>query len=454
MRKQTWKAVVSAAAICVAVALPSYADSSAAKLPYASTKYFMGASGYDTSAVLGETSKLAFPGATLDEIKTLLDRGYIFGGRMFGSQGNLTDRPHQASQVLVHTDQTTGAAGLIVASFMHAYNKTMAVSVELTNGVNGVYARIGRSQAKSGADASFVCATLDADGNVTYTCDSSSPNGATAVAVAILSISSPDESTTYADIARSLAADYYNIYVVDLETDKFVEYSSLVGGQDMEVERHGEDFFESSKRDAYRIYEEDREIFYAAFSKEQIVKALDEQGVFTVTYRLVDTGVPVYVNMKVTRMQPGSSKIILGISIIDAQMKQKEHNEKLQNERAMLVRVMALSDGYLSLFTVDPETGHFLEYTRSYATLGTPKDGDDFFGQSIENAPKVLHPDDQSEFLQRFSKENIMRDIRNQGHFTIQYRIMIDGVPKPVELKIAPFKEGKELRLFAAVKAK
>ncbi len=278
--------------------------------------------------------------------------------------------------------------------------------------------------------------------------------GTVAVAVAVLFISSPNEEATYVDIARALATDYYNIYVVDLETDKFVEYSSLVGGQEMAVERHGEDFFESSKRDAHRIYEEDREIFYAAFSKEQIIKALDAQGVFTATYRLVDTGVPVYVNMKVTRMQPGSSKIILGVSIIDAQMKQNERYEKLQNERAMLVRVMALSDGYLSLFTVDPETGHFLEYTRSYATLGTPKEGDDFFGQSIENVPKVLYPDDQNEFLQRFSKENIMREIREKGSFTVQYRLMIDGVPKPVELRIAPFKEGKELKLFAAVKAR
>ena len=145
---------------------------------------------------------------------------------------------------------------------------------------------------------------------------------------------------------------------------------------------------------------------------KRVTKALNEQGVFTATYRLVDTGAPVYVNMKVTRMQPGSSKIILGVSIIDAQMRQKERYEKLQNERAMLVRVMALSDGYISLFTVNPETGHFLEYTRSYATLGTPKEGDDFFGQSIENVPKVLYPDDQAGFLERFSKENIMREIR------------------------------------------
>lgn len=276
--------------------------------------------------------------------------------------------------------------------------------------------------------------------------------GSTAVAVAVLFVSPPSEDATYVDIARALAADYYNIFVVDLETDKFVEYSSLIGRQDMAVERHGEDFFASSRQDAHRIYEEDRETFFAAFSKENIVKALDEQGVFTATYRLVDTGVPVYVNMKVTRMQPDSSKIILGISIIDAQMKQKEHNERLQKERAMLVRVMALSDGYISLFTVNPETDHFLEYTRSYATLGTPKEGDDFFRQSIENVPKVLHPDDQAEFLRRFSKENILRDIRENGNFSVRYRLMLGGAPTPVELRIAPFNEGKERKLFASVK--
>ncbi|MBQ9377014.1 MAG: EAL domain-containing protein, partial [Schwartzia sp.] len=148
--------------------------------------------------------------------------------------------------------------------------------------------------------------------------------GTVAVVAAVLSVSSPNEEATYVDIARALASDYYNIYVVDLKTDQFVEYSSLVGRQDMAVERHGEDFFESSRRDAHRIYEEDRETFFAAFSKENIVKALDEQGVFTATYRLMDTGVPVYVNMKVTRMQPGSSKIIFGNSIIDAHMRQKE----------------------------------------------------------------------------------------------------------------------------------
>ena len=41
--------------------------------------------------------------------------------------------------------------------------------------------------------------------------------GSVAVVVAVLSISEPGEGETYADIARALATDYYNIYVVDLD---------------------------------------------------------------------------------------------------------------------------------------------------------------------------------------------------------------------------------------------
>ena len=172
------------AALCVATTCTwSYADVSSVRLPYASTKYFMGQAGCDLSTVLTEEAKLAFPGATLDDVKALVDKGYIFGGHLSGSQVNLSNRPCQSSQILTRSDSQTGSIDLIVVSFMYAFRgKTMAASIELTNGVDGVYARIGRSQTKSSADTSFVCATLDADGHPVYTCDSSNPNGASGVA--------------------------------------------------------------------------------------------------------------------------------------------------------------------------------------------------------------------------------------------------------------------------------
>ncbi|MBR2697093.1 MAG: EAL domain-containing protein [Clostridia bacterium] len=281
-------------------------------------------------------------------------------------------------------------------------------------------------------------------------------NGDMAVAVAVLSVSEPDEGASYAEIARALAADYYNIYIVDLDTDRYIEYSSRVGEEELAMERHGEDFFVSSRRDAHRIYAEDRETFYAAFSKEKVVSALDRQGVFTATYRLVDTGVPVYVNMKVTRMQTDRNHIIIGISIIDAQMKQEEAQNRIQRERDALARVMALSEGYLSLYSVDPDTGRYIEYSASdeYETLGFAKEGGDFFMQGIIDGKKTVHPEDLPGYLERFTRENILREIRERRVFRMTYRLVINGQPWPVSLRIARYRDGFEDKLVAGVRTR
>ena len=280
--------------------------------------------------------------------------------------------------------------------------------------------------------------------------------GSAAAAIAVLSISHPDEGATYASIARALAADYYNIYYVDLETDQFIEYSSPVGVEDLAMERHGEHFFESSMRDSLtRIYDEDRAVFLASFNKENIIRELDKQGVFTITYRLIDTGKPMYVNMKITRMQPGRRHIIIGISIIDSQMRQKEEMERIQKERDTLARVMALSEDYLTLYMVNLETDRYVEYnaTDEYKSLGLTVEGEDFFHQCIINAEKVICPDDREQFRARFTKENILKGIQEDGVFKMNYKLIIKGEERPVTLKIAPIKDDKGEKLVMGVRA-
>ncbi|MBR3742026.1 MAG: EAL domain-containing protein [Clostridia bacterium] len=280
--------------------------------------------------------------------------------------------------------------------------------------------------------------------------------GSAAAAIAVLSISHPDEGATYASIARALAADYYNIYYVDLETDRFIEYSSTVGGDELAIERHGEHFFESSLNDsATRICEEDRAVFLASFNKENIIRELDQQGVFTITYRLIDTGRPIYVNMKITRMQPGGNHIIIGISNIDSQMRQKEEMERIQKERDTLARVMALSEDYLTLYMVNPETERYVEYnaTDEYKSLGLAVEGEDFFRQCIINSEKVICPDDREQFRQRFTKENILKGIQEDGVFKMNYKLMIQGEERPITLKIAPIKDDTGEKLVMGVRA-
>jgi diguanylate cyclase (GGDEF)-like protein len=268
-------------------------------------------------------------------------------------------------------------------------------------------------------------------------------NGRESIAVAVLSIAMPDQSATYAQIARALAADYYNIYIIDLDTNEYIEYSSGIGDDEMSLERHGEDFFSSARRDALtRIYSEDRDSFLALFTKENVLGDLETQGVFATTYRLVDTGTPTYVNMKVTRLQ-GTNRLILGVSNVDARMKQLEEEERLRRERTSLGRIAALSPDYIVLYTVDPQTGHYTQYSPSteFMGFGLAKQGDDFFGDVVRDAPKAIAPEDMERHLRVLTKDNMLAEIRKNGSFVHNYRLLLGGSSLPVSLKATMVQE-------------
>ena len=280
-------------------------------------------------------------------------------------------------------------------------------------------------------------------------------DGTVAVAVAVLSITNADAGTTYAAIARALASDYYNIYYVDLDTEHFIEYTSPVGGEGMAMERHGEGFFDSARHETMiRIFPEDREPFLSAFTKKNILRELDKNGVFNITYRLVDSGKPLYAGMKITRLQTGANQIIMGISIIDAQVKQKELLEAARREQEALARVMALSEEYLTIYTVDPETNRYTEYsaTSEYESLGIAKEGEEFFHDCIENSKTAVLPEDLPRFLQTFTKDNVLFEINTKGAFQLNYHILINGLVKPIIFRIARLHESDGEKLIAGLK--
>ncbi len=247
--------------------------------------------------------------------------------------------------------------------------------------------------------------------------------GSIALAIAVLSVSEPDEGESYEDIARALAADYYKLYVVDLETNRFIEYTSSVGGEELAFERHGEDYFEALRRDALkRVFVDDRENILKWFTKENVLRELDAQGVFTTTFRVVYAGSPVYVNVKITRLQ-GRNRIIVGVSIIDAQMRQQEDEKKLRQERNALGRVAALSTDYIVLYTIDPATGHYTQYNPSneYESVGLSRQGEDFFADVVVDSPRAIASEDLERHLRVMTRENLMREIQKKGILVHDY---------------------------------
>ena len=277
--------------------------------------------------------------------------------------------------------------------------------------------------------------------------------GTVAIAVAVLSITDQAEGATYAEIARALASDYYNIYYVNMETDDFIEYSSPVGREGAATERRGKRFFEACLRDAGRIYAEDRQRFYASFNKESILRELNSQGVFKASYRLMDAGAPMYAGMKIVRAQPGAKHIVIGVSIIDAEMNRRQAEERVMRERVIYGRIAALSGEYLALYTVEPETGAYYEYSAAtdYEALGFDKQGGDFFRQGAEDGKRTVCPDDLERYLREFTKENVLRGARENGLFTMRYRLMLAGAPAGVVLRAALVRESDGEKLIVGV---
>ena len=251
-------------------------------------------------------------------------------------------------------------------------------------------------------------------------------------------------SVTYSRIAQALATDYNYLYYVDLETDDFIEYSCDSDNNTLAVVRRDVDFFNISRKMAKQlIYSDDQTMFLESFKREIILRALDEHGAYTITYRQLYDGEPKYTNMKITRMEDDDRHIIIGISDVDAQMRYQDAMERAQEELITYTRISALSGDFLSVYTVNPVTDRYMQYGASgnNQTFGTETVGEDFFARARKEAMQIIHPDDILRFETIFTKQNILKEVEENGIFVLGYRMMVNGMPTYVTTKAAMVQE-------------
>ena len=138
------------------------------------------------------------------------------------------------------------------------------------------------------------------------------------------------EQITFSRVAQALAKDFFSIYVVDPDTESFVEYSSTDAYDRLGIEKSGENFFDVSRRNMARIlFPEDRDVFLAIFKKDRVMAILERDGAFTTKYRLMMDGEPVYVSMKATLLVDQYGRhLIIGTNNINAQMQREQEFQK------------------------------------------------------------------------------------------------------------------------------
>ena len=256
-------------------------------------------------------------------------------------------------------------------------------------------------------------------------------------------------STVYENIIDALTVDFFDLYYVDVETGEYVEYGSWTEEGHRETERRGDDFFAEAKVNAKRvIYEEDLERFTAALDKERLLGEIRKHGSFNLYYRLLIDGAPTYVRMKAARVNADDKHVIIGVSNVDTQVRDRLAAERAAEERKSYLRLSALNGNLIVLYFVDPESGEYTEFSssREFDELGIAKQGADFFQSTYDNSHRTVHPEDQALFHAQVTKENVLATIERDGVFVMDYRLMSGDLPSYVRLKAAMIDEnGKQL---------
>ncbi|MBQ8956263.1 MAG: amino acid permease [Lachnospiraceae bacterium] len=258
----------------------------------------------------------------------------------------------------------------------------------------------------------------------------------------------------YTHIAQTLARGYKDLYYVNLDTEEFIEYLPGDENSVLTEEKRGEKFFDKCRTDVeVLVHPDDRAAVIEALDREKLIDFLDRNSTFIMTYRLLADSIYTYASMKVSRMEDDERFIIVGISDVDEQVRNRRAAEKMREESIAYSRLSALSGEYICVYVVAPDTDRYREYSSSegFKTFAIPKDGEDFFSRSRKEGRKVVYREDLERYLAMFTKENVMSEIESKGFFSLTYRLVLDEAPTYVQLKAVMLEEKEGPRLIVGV---
>ncbi len=126
----------------------------------------------------------------------------------------------------------------------------------------------------------------------------------------------------YTHIAQTLARDYTDMFYVNLDSEEFIEYRRGDESSALAEMRRGWHFFSDCKAElAQGVWPEDRDGFLAAMDRRTLMQALERKDTFIMNYRQSSQSGPVYVSMKVSLMEDDDHFAIVGITNVDAEMR-------------------------------------------------------------------------------------------------------------------------------------
>ena len=147
------------------------------------------------------------------------------------------------------------------------------------------------------------------------------------------------KTITFSQIAESLASNYDEVYYVDIVDSSYVCYqvNNLYG--QLEINKTGEDFYKECILNVPQaIYRLDREAVMDFVNRDNMISALENHRIYSITYRILSSGRPKYTRMTVRKSSDGTH-FIIGVENVDDEVrKEKQHLKELKTEKELARR--------------------------------------------------------------------------------------------------------------------
>ena len=231
-------------------------------------------------------------------------------------------------------------------------------------------------------------------------------------------------------IAGSLAAHYETLYYIDIETDKFFEFSSSNMYKSLGIPTTGDDFFTESRKNIRRIvHPDDREQVIKLYYKDNMLENLANKTSITMVYRLIFDGEPRY--YRSSQIWASDHKhVIIGIENIDKEKKIEEQLKETQKKTVTIEQIAeSLASHYDVIYYVDSISGNYSEFNINslYGNFQIHEEGKTFFEDAKRNIGKIIHPEDRERMWKILEKDSIITTLDERKQFSTDYRLVVEG---------------------------
>ena len=241
-----------------------------------------------------------------------------------------------------------------------------------------------------------------------------------------------EERIIYARL-HALTGSFICVYVVDPTTDRYREFSATDDYiESFAQAKDGTDFFGTVRSAALTYnYPEDTELFLSAFTKEKILAEIERNGIFTLDYRVLMEGKPLYVQMKAAMVEEKEGRrLIVGLNNIDAEVQTRLALKEDQRKRVTYTQIAErLASHFDLIYYIDCESLHYAEFApkKRFGELSVQHRNADFFEASQKDVDRLIFAEDRERMRLFLDKDHLISQLETRQLLTEDYRMIVEG---------------------------